>query len=139
MVDNRVNNSSPVGQLLVRRTLPLALLGVALALSLVKVTDLWPHRLQVRLQLEEPLRRQLQRVGISVSRVEQPDRVLMSVWIAANEDAAGPLEHVFKLTNGHYRFAFIVNLDDGSSRQWYRSREVSSSGEWTVNLPGEEP
>jgi len=140
MVDERSAQDPPVGVRLLRRTLPLALLGVAVALCLVKVMDMWPNRLTVQLRLDEQLRRQLQRVDMTVSRAEEPDHVLVSVWLAADdEDVERPLQHVFKLSKGRYRFAFIVYLDDGSSKQWYRSREISSAEEWTVNLPGEEP
>ncbi len=128
-----------VVRLVLKRMLPLGVLGLAMGLVAIKLYGMWPRNFTVTVDVGPSERAGVQSVYIEVTRPDRPERKLSWVDIRAGEDSNVPMTHTFRLVPGRYTFFFCIKYTDGTERNWRSTTRVSGSGSWKISSPQAEP
>jgi hypothetical protein len=121
---------------LLKRLLPLALLGAAIALVVGQLTRMITYDVLLTAALTPGLADGLEKVELTVS---DEDREVVSVTVFQLDDAfhrERKLTHKLSLTAGEYDLAFKFVASGGSPRAVIkRTLDVSSDSAVSLNLP----
>ena len=124
------------GMKLLKRLLPLAVLGAVIALVVGQFTRMIKHEVLLTVQMTPGLADGLEKVELTVT---DEDREVVSVTVFQLDDAARTerkLTHKLNLTAGKYDLAFKFIASGGSPRAVIkRSLDVSSDSAVSLNLP----
>lgn len=122
---------------IVKRLIALLVLGSAIALVVVHVTNMLEHEVSVRLTFSEKLLENVRRVEIVVLKSGQSHpSSKVEINFDGNHPAMLPVEHRFELTNGNYDFHFrIFGFDKSTFVRVSRSLEVTGAMSVRYQLP----
>jgi hypothetical protein len=122
---------------LLKRILPLLLLGSAIALVVVQLTNVVTYKTILQLELGGNLRAELKNLEILVEDPSNRDEVLSTTVFNfdLSHRPAPKLDHILVLTRGEYSILFKMFGLDGSVRQSRRKLDVSSDSTATISLP----
>ena len=124
------------GMKLLKRLLPLAVLGAVIALVVGQVTRMITHEVHLNVQMTAGLADGLEKVELTVS---DEDREVVSVTVFHLDETTvrkHKLAHKLTLTAGKYDLAFKFLASGGSPRAVIkRTLEVSGDAAVSLNLP----
>lgn len=128
------------GQLrpLARRLLALALLGTAIALAVVQITNAVRHDAQVQIELMSDTAARLERLELAVAEADQsgPPALLTVFRFDEQHPPPAPIEHTFSLPNGRYELLIKLHLvDDPEPVRIRKQLEVSGEATTRYRLP----
>ncbi len=113
-----------------RRTLPLALLAVALALAGAKIYNLWPREVTVTVKYRQGDGGVRQAVYLNVADADQPEPPISSVLIQPSDNEPGDAEqrHTWRLTPGDY----LVTCELAGEATRRQSRKIEVRGSMSI-------
>jgi len=122
---------------LLKRVLPLVLLGSAIALVIVQLTNVITHKTILQLELVGSLRSELKNLEILVEDPSNRDEVVSTAvfHFDASHRPAPQLDHILNLTRGEYSILFKMLTMDGSVHQSRRKLDVSADSTVIISLP----
>jgi len=118
---------------LIHRLIALAVLGSAIALAVVTVTNAIRHEAKVELLLPSGIRQTLDRLELAVWEVDQdgPPAVVTIMPFSEEHRPAEIVEHTFSLPNGRYELE--IKLYDHPNAEQIRVRKpLEVSGDATI-------
>ncbi len=122
---------------LLKRVLPLVLLGSAIALVIVQLTNVITYKTILQLELGGNLRTELKNLEILVEDPSNRDEVLSTTvfHFDVSHRPEPKLDHILTLTRGKYSILFKMYGLDGSVRQSRRELDVSSDSTAAISIP----
>jgi len=121
---------------LLKRLIPLAVLGAVIALVVGQVTRMITHEVLLTVQMTPGLADGLEKVELTVT---DEDREVVSVTVFQLDETAGrdrKLTHKLALTAGKYDLAFkFLAASDSPRAVIKRSLDVSGDAAVSLNLP----
>lgn len=123
---------------LLKRLIPLAVLGAAVALVVGQLTRMITHEVALAVSMTPGLADGLEKVELAVSETRDPEDIvsLIVFRIDAQDLSERRLTHTLRLTAGEYDLAFkFVAGGDSTRAVIRRTLEVSGDSAVSMNLP----
>ena len=126
-----------VGNRLLRRTLPLVILGSAIALAVATFTSAVTYQTDLVLAIGAGHRDGLTFVEMLTLDAEDPDQVLSTVVFRFDREhrPEGDLQHTLRLTAGDYNLVFRLRKANGRTREIRKNLHVSSDASVHLVIP----
>ena len=123
-------------QHLIKRTLPLVLLGIAIALAVARLTSAITYDIDLRILVTGVHRKQLRELQILLTE-PGTERVLSTVrfYFDAEHEPPAELRHSVNLPSGEYSLLFKMSGDGQSKRSTTRRMVVSEDATCRFSLP----
>ena len=121
---------------LLRRILPLAFLGAAIALVAIQVTGMAHHDVMLRLNLAPDLLETLTAIELTVSVPGEGEPVsTVRFRFDAQHPATTELAHTLRLRAGDFNLQFQLMRNASEPLQVSRSLQITSDTSTTITLP----
>jgi hypothetical protein len=123
---------------LLRRLIPLAVLGAVVALVVGQISRMITHDVTLKISMTPGLADGLEWVELAVSDTQDPDEIVSLTVFRMDAQALRErrLTHTLRLTAGEYALAFkLVAAGDSPRAVIRRTLDVSSDTAVSINLP----